>query len=257
MMKFHEWCEFKKKLVNGHDLNLLLLQDQKFMTACKLVANIVPSHYASPERIAIILESLGKKKSAAYLREKLPQKPKIRSGDLGEILATQYIDECTAYKTPIKRLRWKDHREMSMRGDDVIGIAPPDRGTPVKFLKSEVKSRLYLATSVVEEARQALNDGGGLPTPHALAFISDRLHETGQEALADVISSAQLRDGISEDQVQHLLFTVSGNAPDAFLKKDLETYDGPIHQNAIGLRITKHQEFIGAVYELVEADHES
>ena len=26
------------------------------------------------------------------------------------------------YNAPIKRLRWKDHRNMAMRGEDVIGI---------------------------------------------------------------------------------------------------------------------------------------
>jgi hypothetical protein len=85
------------------------------------------------------------------LREKLPQTPKIRSGDLGEILATQYIDERTAYKAPIKRLRWKDHREMPLRGDDVIGIALPDGNAPIRFLKSEVKSRKSLSTKVVQK----------------------------------------------------------------------------------------------------------
>ncbi len=257
MVNYHEWSERKGEVVNGHDLNLLWLPDEKFGTACKLVAADVPGHYASPERIASILEKLGKHKVAAYLREKLPQTPKIRSGDLGEILATHYIDECTAYKAPIKRLRWKDHREMSMRGDDVIAIALPAVDARIKFLKSEAKSRASLSTNVVQQARQALNDGGGLPSPHALAFISDRLNETGQDDLADVIAFAQLRDGISEEQVQHLFFAFCGNAPDAFLKTDLEDYDGPIRQNAVGLRVKKHQEFIAAVYETVEADHES
>lgn len=257
MVEFHEWCECKNEVVNGHDLILLFLPDEKFGMACKLVAAIVPSHYASPERIAKILERLGKQKAAAYLREKLPQKPKIRSGDLGEILATQYIDELTAYKALVKRLRWKDHREMSMRGDDVIGIALPDGDAPIKFLKSEVKSRKSMSTNVAQQARQALNDGGGLPSPHALAFVSDRLHETGQNELSDLIALAQLRDGISEKQVEHLFFTFCGNAPDVFLKTDLEDYAGPIRQNVVGLHVTKHQEFIAAVYETVEADHES
>ena len=63
----------------------------------------------------------------------------IRSGDLGEIYATEWIDAHSGgYRAPIKRLRWKDHRNMAMRGDDVIGILqdaanaapafPEDRG---------------------------------------------------------------------------------------------------------------------------------
>jgi len=118
--------------------------------------------YASPDRIAHILEKLGKSKAAAYVREKLPKGNKPRSGDLGEILATQYIDECTEYDVPIRRLRWKDHREMAMRGDDVIGIGSAEVDLPIRFIKSETKSRLALSTAVVLEARLALNDNGGL-----------------------------------------------------------------------------------------------
>jgi hypothetical protein len=206
--------------------------------------------------MAAILEKFGKQKAATYLRDKLPQNPKVRSGDLGEILATQYIDECTSYKAPIKRLRWKDHREMAMRGDDVIGIQLPTGTASIKFLKSEVKSRKSLSVEVVEEARLALSSGGGLPSPHALAFVSDRLHETGEDELADLISCAQLNDGISAQQVQHLIFTFCGNQPDALLKTDLENYNGPIQQNAVGLRVAKHQEFISAVYNKLGTRHE-
>ena len=88
-MKFHDWCERENELVNGHNLTLLVLLDRAFDTACKLIADIIPGHYASPERVAAILDKLGKEQAAAYLRQKLPQESKIRSGDLAEILATQ------------------------------------------------------------------------------------------------------------------------------------------------------------------------
>ena len=39
----------------------------------------------------------------------------------GEIYATEWIDAHSGgYRAPIKRLRWKDHRNMAMRGEDVI-----------------------------------------------------------------------------------------------------------------------------------------
>ena len=83
-----------------------------------------------------------------------------------------------------------------MRGDDVIAIGLPTKTASLRLLKTEVKSRTSLSAKVVEEARLALNSGGGLPSPHALAFVSDRLHELGQDTLADLISLAQLKDGI-------------------------------------------------------------
>jgi hypothetical protein len=258
LVEFDDWCEVKNaKVAEGRDLSVMSSKDGRVADACKRVAAVVPGHYASPERVAAILQKLGKEKAAAYLRDKLPKAKRIRSGDLGEVLATQYIDECSGYRAPIKRLRWKDHREMSMRGDDVIGVAQADVNPAIKFLKTEVKSRASLSKDAVAEARQALNDNGGMPSPHALAFVSDRLHEAGAEELADLIVLAQLKDGIAHAQVQHLLFTFSGNAPDALLRTDLENYDGPLRQNAVGLRINDHQKFIAAVYEAVETDHES
>ena len=257
MVSFDEWCEVEEETVNGHSLNTLLMPEDRFTVACELVAAVVPEHFASPERISHILDRLGKPKAAAYLREKLPRTPSARSGDLGEILATQYIDERTEYTTPINRLRWKDHREMAMRGDDVIGIAFPEGDTPIKFIKTEVKSRAKLSTAVVQEARLGLDYCDGLPSPHALTFISDRLHEMGQDGLADHIECAQLQDGITEEQVQHLFFTFCGNAPGAFLNAGLERYAGRIRQNAVGLRIVEHQEFIRLVFEKVVANYES
>ena len=257
MVNFEAWCETAEEVVSGHNLKVLSMPDGNFNNASELVAAAVPAHFASEEQMSRILERLGKPKAAAYLREKLPQNTNIRSGDLGEILATQYIDECTEFNAPIRRLRWKDHREMAMRGDDVIAITFPTGNAEIQFLKSEVKSRVALATSVVEEAREALDSCGGLPSPHALSFVSDRLHETGHHELADLIDLAQLQDGITKEQVHHLLFVFCGNAPTAFLKVNLEGYAGTIPQNAVGLRVVRHQQFIAAVFETVETNHES
>src|ERR1700720_173110 len=83
-------------------------------------AAILPGHYASEEHVARALARLGKPAAAALIQGKLPTTKQIRSGDLGEIYATEWIDAHSGYRAPIKRLRWKDHRNMAMRGDDVI-----------------------------------------------------------------------------------------------------------------------------------------
>jgi hypothetical protein len=53
---------------------------------------------------------------------------------------------------------------------------------------------------------------------------------------------------------RHLLFTFSGNAPDALLTASLQAYPGPINQWGIGLRVEGHVAFIGAVYDRVIAN---
>lgn len=238
--------EFK---INKHALKIIELKQDKINTFVATLINIIPDHYIDPESIAKTLERLGKPAAAQKLRIKLPQTKKIRSGDLGEILATTYIDNNTSFSVPIKKLRWHDHREMAMRGDDVIGIKFDAEDQSLLFLKAEAKSRVSLSRDVMREARTGLDLDDGKPAPHALAFVIDRLSETGNQALADQIEEILLTNGVNNKQVKHLLFTFSGSNPKELHKEALEGYQGNIRQEAVGLRIKDHQQFISSVYE--------
>ena len=86
-------------------------QAANIATGIQATAAIVPAHYASEEQVARALARLGKPAAAALIEGKLPTTKQIRSGDLGEIYATEWIDAHSGgYRAPIKRLRWKDHR---------------------------------------------------------------------------------------------------------------------------------------------------
>jgi hypothetical protein len=254
MIWLNDWCDVMAAQVGAHGLHILTARQGDLPFAQDALAAVVPSHYASEERIAGILERFGKTTAAAFIREKLPDAKSIRSGDLGEILATEYIAEQTSYAVPIKRLRWKDHRNMAMRGEDVLGIDRQPGPRPLRFLKTEAKSRANLAASVVAEARAALDKDNGLPSAHALAFVSERLMETGDKDLADAIDDAQLKSGISVQSVSHLLFTFSGNDPTPQLRSGLEKYSGTISQRSVGLRMVTHADFVRSVYDKVMAN---
>lgn len=249
MLSFSDWSDDETEEVNGHNLTTVTVEAESTTTAKERLAALVPTHYASPDRIADILRKLGKPAVAKYVENLLPKTPSLRSGDLGEIVATEYIEEKTPYTVPIRRLRWKDHREMAMRGDDAIGVKVPGAARPIDFLKVEAKSRAILQTSVVKEARKALNASDGLPTSHALTFVSQRSHEIGIEEVADAIDRALLVDGIVPKQVSHMLFAFTGNKSIGFLKKDLEGYSGSISQQSVGFQIEQHQQFITDVFE--------
>ena len=250
-LAFHEWCECADEQVNGHTVTSLSGRPANLAAALKSVAVVVPTHYASEEHLARILDRLGKGKAADFIRQKLPSKKTIRSGDLGEILATEYIIENTTFAVPIKRLRWKDHRNMPMRGDDTIGIKRDPETGRLRFLKAEAKSRVTLQAAVVTAARQALDKDDGLPSPHALSFISERLFEAGQHGLADAIDNAQLERGITSDDVEHLIFALSGNSSRPLLIACLEAYEGVVPQCLVGLHIQAHAQFVRDVYDQV------
>ena len=254
MVQFATWCNAASSQVGAHHLQVLTGNASNLNLGISATAAIVPGHYASEEQVARALRLLGKPQAAALIESKLPTTKAIRSGDLGEIYATEWIAAHGGYQVPIQRLRWKDHRDMAMRGEDVIGIAQDPLTRQLSFLKTEAKSRAKLTEQVVSQARVGLDKEGGLPSPHALSFISARLLDLGNHALADAIDNATFNLGIQATAVRHLLFTFSGNAPGGILTTSLQTYSGTFPQWSVGLHVDGHPTFIGAVYDQVIAD---
>jgi uncharacterized protein DUF1837 len=254
MLPFGDWCDAVLLNVNGGELAVLSGRALHLQLAKESIAAGIPEHYCSEEHIARNLERLGRPAAAKFIRSKLPTRKSVRSGDLGEIIATTYIDQRTDYAVPIKRLRWKDHRNMSMRGEDVVGIQRVPETGRIRFLKCEAKSRVTLSAGVITEARAGLDRDSGLPSPHALSFISARLVELGDAELADAIDDEQLRYGILPVNVRHLLFTFTGNDPRTLLEQSLNDYAGVIAQAAAGVRVATHATFVRETYDQVIAN---
>ncbi|HAV8770721.1 TPA: DUF1837 domain-containing protein [Escherichia coli] len=255
MVPFYDWCDSADMPLGNHHVRVMTGRPGDIATGIQMTARAIPAHYTTEERIAAALAKLGKTAAAQMLNDLLPQTAHIRSGDLGEIYATEWIDAYSGYRAPIKRLRWKDHRNMAMRGDDVIGMLLDAETQRLSFLKTEAKSRINLRAQTLEEARSGLDKDSGLPSSHALSFISARLMEIGTDApLVDAIDEALYRHGIPPESVKHLLFTFSGNPPQTLLTQALQAYPDPIGQWGVGLHIDNHAAFVGAVYDRVIAD---
>lgn len=254
MVQFNDWCDGADTPLGNHHLHIKTGRAADRPTGVQLTAAAVPGHYAAEERVARALRRLGKPGAADLVTGLLPQTKQIRSGDLGEIYATEWIDAHSGYRVPIKRLRWKDHRNMAMRGDDVIGMILDQATQRLRFLKTEAKSRASLRAQTLTEARAGLDKDNGRPSSHALSFISARLLELANEPLADAIDDALVRHGIPLASVQHLLFTFSGNSPQALLTQSLQAHPGQINQWGVGLHVDGHAAFVGAVYDRVIAN---
>jgi hypothetical protein len=249
--KFGEWCDTYETDLSPHMLTLLSAVPHGMTYAKKVVAAAVPSYYTQPKRVAQLLSDLGKPAAAKYVAEKLPTTVAIRSGDLGEILCNAYLLEATTYKRGIRRLRWKDHRNMSMRGEDVLGFRVESDGT-LHVLKAEVKSGVSMSSTTIGKARAALCANVGLPSPHALAFVADRLKEPGgDKVLANALDRATLVTRLKKSQVMHMLFTFSGNNPSTQMETNLTAYTGKIKQRYVALHVDGHQAFIKSVYKAV------
>ena len=88
----------------------------------------------------------------------------------------------------------------------------------------------------------------GVSSPYVAQMKGVILSINPEVTLVDITHS------VPPQNVRHLLFTFSGNAPDALLTASLQAYPGPITQWGVGLRVEGHAVFIGAVYDRVIAN---
>lgn len=142
MPVFDGWCNSKDTSFGNRTLRVITGEPAHLDVGSQATAAVVRGHYASEEHVARALRRLGKPAAAGLIEEKLPTTKAIRSGDLGEIYATEWIDAHSGgYRAPIRRLRWKDHRNMAMRGEDVIGIFQDPQSLRLHFLKDRGKEQ--------------------------------------------------------------------------------------------------------------------
>lgn len=221
----------------------------------KDLAETIRSHYDRLERIAEDVERLGYKVAAKILSETMPQTAKGRSGDLGEILATELVEEEIGLRVPVRRLRYKDGRNMAMRGDDFIGAGYDGDGEKLWLLKGEAKSNKVLGKSTVTSARKVLDRDNGRCTPDSLLFVANRLLESNDpgdnelgRSLRDEVGLKSLR----ADRIDHMLFTVSGNGPHASLKEDLDATGTNRDHYVVNVHVVDHQNFIATIYQEAE-----
>jgi hypothetical protein len=247
MTDFKSWCEPETIVpINGHTSGVLVSRDDE--TGVDAVAATLAAKYAKADALALIADKLGKPMVADFLRKKFPKTARGRSGDMGEILATAYLEEHCGYVVGPSRLIHRDHHEWAMRGDDSLG-AKLDAASNVQLVKAEAKSRASMRDAVVKEARAGLQREDGLPSPHSLAQFAERLLDTPDEALGVAVLELQLSAGVRPGAMTHLMFLFTTNDTSRFVKDDLTDYTGTIKQLTRTLRVDAHQQFIRAAYE--------
>lgn len=141
---YKKWCEATKEKDKRKRYWTYVEKDGGRDEIRDDLSETIRSHYDRLDRIAEDVERLGYKVAAAILREAMPQTPKGRSGDLGEILATELVEEEIGVRVPVRRLRYKDGHNMAMRGDDFIGAGYDAAGEKLWLLKGEAKSNKVL-----------------------------------------------------------------------------------------------------------------
>jgi len=249
---FDEWCDIDES-VHGDNKKLCGLSEKangRAAIRAELVQR-VRSHYDKLEQIAEDAERLGFPGASAILKERMPRTARARSGEMGEIVATEFIELHTGFRIPVRRLRYKDGREMALRGDDFLGVSE-DENERLLFLKGESKSGQAVSNAVVTDARERLSADDGRPTPISLLFVADRLLEAvdeDEQALGRRMRDEVALKSVAPQRITHGLFALSGNTPEAILEADLEAADGVHSHISVGFHVEGHQAFIAEIYE--------
>ncbi len=252
-MNFKKWCLVRTCNLGLHKfLYLLTAKRAKRARARRKLVPIIRSHYHDLDQIANDVARLGYQAASKLLQTRTPNCYKSQAGDLGEILGVELFEAYTKFRIPIKRLRYKDHRNAPLRGDDIIGLSESDNGA-IQLLKAEAKSRVRLRSTDINNARHALVQNDGLPAPHSLLFIADRLLEAEG---ADKQLGQRLRDDYALDKIKdtattHGLSVLYENSPSKLLIDDLIQVESEHDQVVVGMQITDLRAFITNLYEEV------
>ncbi|MBK6688280.1 MAG: DUF1837 domain-containing protein [Deltaproteobacteria bacterium] len=208
------------------------------------VQRLIGEHFVGD---STILKAGGYKKAAAVIAHSLPTSKRTRSGDLGELLASEYVDSETQFTVPIRKLRWKSDREMPMHGNDIVAFNK--KKVPVEVLKVECKSRAKCSKTVVADAARSLDAHEGRPNPSTLAFITKRLYEENQDEDARVFQSMQ-SGSMAPRSIVHMVFLLSGEDPSAVLAACPKPAVTGIRRASTALVVRDHQGFIAESFDV-------
>lgn len=210
----------------------------------KPLLDLLADHFVGAATVA---KAGGYEKAAAVIQNSLPTSKQTRSGDFGEMVATEYIDAETTFRVPIRKLRWKSDRQMPMHGNDVIAVDVSRK--PVQVLKGESKSGVTISKTVVADAVGQLDAHDGRPNPSTLAFITKRLYEENRDGEARVFQDLQCDGAMSPKNITHALFLVAGADPCQVLSSAPSPAQSVIKRDAVAVVIDDHADFIETLFE--------
>jgi HamA len=210
-----------------------------------LLKALVVDHFVGE---STVMKLGGYEKAAAVLKNSLPTAKRTQSGDLGELLATEYVNSQTEFTVPIKKLRWKSDRQMPMHGNDVLGLNYTS--DPRRILKCECKSRKQFGDSAVTEASEGLDGFDGRPNPSTVAFITKRLFEDNRVEEAKMWSELQTDDPLPAKNHTQMVFALGGNDPTPALKKCPKSKIKGIQRKHAAIRVSAYADFILGVYTI-------
>ena len=210
------------------------------------------NHHADPQklhRIRKTIQSLGVNARESQ-QSPYPQADKTRKGNFAEVVLAEYIKACTTAQLPVYRLRYNPNIEQAMKGDDVLMFDLDS--DPVRIIVGESKFRgtpdEHAVTDILDGLKRSHNAG----LPVSLAFVVDRLFDSGRNDLAEKLNdctSLFLENKLTIDYIGLLL---SDRNTSNHVNKHTT---GELHNLLmISLNVNTPEVLVSTAFEKLEAD---
>ena len=161
---FEEWCDNSSAVHSRHHFDVLTEKVNARDVILPELVSVLHDHYDARARFLERAARLDCDRAVEVIRQRLPTTVIERSGDIGEILATEYVNSSLPFVIPINRFQWKDARNTAMRGDDLIEFRLKADGGLDALLKGNSKSRIGLHNNAMAEAVTKLREYDGRPS---------------------------------------------------------------------------------------------
>lgn len=207
------------------------------------LSQAIVDHHLHRQLVADRLRDLGHLQTAAVIADELPKSDRTRKGNFGEVIASEHLVQRYGFLMPVFKLRFRDHPNLPMRGEDVIAFVRDAQGAITKVCVGEAKVIVAFAHQTVEKAHERLAYTYH-PHPETLHLIVSILHERGDHAFARDVD--RLRDRLASGAVaqENWIFIITDDAPqDPFVR--LESMPQVVPSlNCVNLRLPDLSAFV-------------
>jgi hypothetical protein len=216
---FNEWWLVRPPRPAGAKVWVYEEESTKRAEFLPKVHATVADHYLDPATTAVLST---RPRLEKVIKTLVPDQKRIQSGDLAEILASEFTEPELGFRLAAKRLRGKEERNQSMRGDDLIAIRTNGSGNLEEVLKGEVKSRMGWSLAAVKEALKQLDRGDGRPKASSVGFLIQRAAKDGDHKMVELLERLLDADAVSIP-TRHAVFLLFGKVPEQELDDTLLT----------------------------------
>lgn len=115
MALFKAWCAGTEDKSKRKTFRTCLEKDSGRAAVLTQLGETVRTHDDQADPIADDVARPRIRRRLRNLRALLPQSKRARSGDLGEILASELVEEDMGFRVPVWRMRFKDDGETAHR----------------------------------------------------------------------------------------------------------------------------------------------